>query len=70
MREKNLTVEKIQEDGLDSIPSPSTSVKILIIGRKVYLKEEGKTLLGDVNKLFVFKSLLTSSSNVLPYSLK
>ena len=70
MREKNLKVEKIQEDSLDLIPSPSTSVKILIIGGKVYLKEESKILLGDVNKLFVFKSLLTMPSNVLPCSLK
>ena len=30
-------VEKILEDSLDSIPSPSTSVKIQIIGGKVYL---------------------------------
>ena len=33
----------------------------------VYL---GKTLIGDVNKLFVFKSLLTTPSNVLPVHLK
>ena len=31
-------VEKIQEDILDSIPSPSPSVKIQIIGGKVYLR--------------------------------
>ena len=30
----------------------------------------GKTLLGDVNKLFVVKSLLTTPSNVLPVHLK
>ena len=42
------------------IPSPSPSVKIQIMGRKVYLRCKGKTLLGDVNKLFVFKSLLTT----------
>jgi hypothetical protein len=70
MRENNLKVEKIQEDSLDSIPSPSTLVKILIIGRKVYLKEEGKTLLGNFNKLFVFKSLLTTPNNALPLHLK
>ena len=29
-------VEKIGEDSLDSIPSPSPSVKIQIIGGKVY----------------------------------
>ena len=31
---------------------------------------EGKTLLDDVNKLFVFKSLVTMPSNVLPLHLK
>ena len=31
-------VEKIYEDGLDLIPSPSPSVKIQIIGGKVYLR--------------------------------
>ena len=40
------------------------------MGWKICLKCKGKTLLGDVNKLFVFNSLLTMSSNVLPYCLK
>ena len=31
-------VEKILEDSLDSNPSPSPSVKIQIIGGKVYLR--------------------------------
>jgi hypothetical protein len=31
-------VEKILKDSLDSIPSPSTSVKMQIIGGKVYLR--------------------------------
>ena len=53
---------------MDSIPSPS--VKIQIIGGKVYLRREGKTLLGDVNKLIDFKSLLTTPRNVLPLHLK
>ena len=44
-------VEKILKGSLDSIPSPSPSVKIQ----------------GDVNKLLKTKSLLTSPSNVLPY---
>jgi hypothetical protein len=33
------TVETIEEDSLDSILSPSTSVKIQIIGWKVYLRQ-------------------------------
>ena len=62
----NLTikVEKVQGDSLDSIPSPLRSVKIQIIGGKVYFSCIGKTLLGVVNKLLKTKSLLTSPSNV------
>ena len=52
--------EKIYEDSLDSIPSPSPSVKIQIMSRKVCLRCE----------LFVFKSLLTTPNNILPYYLK
>ena len=36
---KTFKVEKILEDSLDSIPSPSLSVKIQNIGGKVYLIE-------------------------------
>ena len=49
-------VEKILKGSLDSILLPSPSVKIQIMGGKVYLRCKGKTLLGIVNKLFVFKS--------------
>jgi hypothetical protein len=63
-------VEKILKGSLDSIPSPSPSVKIQIMGGNVSLRCKGKTLLGDVNKLFETKSLLTSPSNVKPYYLK
>ena len=59
-------VEKILKDRLDSIPSPSPSVKIQIMGGKVCLRCKGKTLLD----IFVFKSMFTSPSNVLPYYLK
>ena len=62
-------VEKILKGSLDSISSPSPSVKIQIMGGKVCLRCKGKTLLGIVNKLFVFKSLLKTSSNVLPLHL-
>ena len=62
-------VENILKGILDSIPSPSPSVKIQIMGGKVCLMCEGKTLLGIVNKLLKIKSLLTSPSNVLPYYL-
>ena len=47
-----------------SIPSPSPSVKIQIIGGKHCLRCKCKTLLGVVNKLLKTKSLLTSPSNV------
>ena len=63
-------VENFLKGSLDSIPSPSPSLKIQIMGGKVCLRCKGKTLLGIVNKLFVFKSLLTSPSNVLPHNLK
>ena len=49
------------------IPSPSPSVKIQIMGGKVCLRCEGKTLPGVVNKFLKTKSLLTSPNNVLPY---
>jgi hypothetical protein len=45
-------------------------VKIQIMGRKVCLKSEGKTLLGRVNKLLKTKSFLTTPSNGLPLNLK
>ena len=63
-------VENILIGSLDSIPSPSPSVTIQIIGEKVCLRFKGKTLLGIVNKLLKIKSLLTSPSYVLPYHLK
>ena len=44
-------VKQILKGSLDSIPSPSPSVKIQIMGRKVCLRCKGKTLLGVVNKL-------------------
>jgi hypothetical protein len=52
-------VENILKGSLDSIPSPSTSVKIQIMGGKVCLRCKGKTFLGVVNKLFVFKIKIT-----------
>ena len=63
-------VEKILKGSLDSIPSPSPSMKIQIMVGKVCLRCKGKTLLGIVNKLLNAKSLLASPSNVLPYYLK
>ena len=38
-------VEKILKGSLNSIPSPSPSVKIQIMGGKVCLRRKGKTLL-------------------------
>ena len=64
-----IKVENFLKGSLDSIPSPSLSVKIQIMRRKVCLRCEGKTLLGIVNKLLKTKSLLTSPSNDLPYYL-
>ena len=62
--------EKILKGSLDLIPTPSSLVKIQIMGGKLCLRCKGKTLQGDVNKLFVFKSLLTMPSNVMSLYLK
>ena len=59
-------VEMNLKGSLDLIPSPSTSVRIQIMGGKVCLRHKGKTLLGIINKVLKTKSLLTSLSNVLP----
>ena len=59
-------VGNILKGSLDSITSPSPSVKIQIIA----LKRKGKTLPGVVNKLLKTKSFLTSPSNVWPYYLR
>ena len=64
---RQIKVEKILKGSLDLIPSPS--LKIQIMDGKVCLRRKGKTLLGIVSKLFVFKSLLTTPSNVLPLHL-
>ena len=53
----NLKVENFLKGDLDVIPSPSPSVKIQIMGRKVCLMCKGKTLLGLVNKLLKTKSV-------------
>ena len=63
-------VENISKGSLDSISSPSHSVKIQTMGGKVFLRSKGKTLLGIVNELLKTKSLLTSPSNVLPLHFK
>ena len=55
----SIKVEKILKSSLYLIPSPSNSVKIQIVGGKICLRCKGKILLGVVNKLVVFKSLLT-----------
>ena len=61
----NSKVENILKGSLDPITSPSTSVKVQIMGWKICLRYKRKTLLGLVNKLLKTKSLLTSPSNVL-----
>ena len=47
----------------------SPSLKIQIMGGKVYLSCKCKTLLGFVNKLLKAKCLLRLPSNILPYYL-
>ena len=60
-------LEKIKEDSLVLIPSPS--VKIQIMGGKIDLRCKSETLLDVVNKLFTLVSLLTKPKNVLPENL-
>ena len=66
MRTLSLTIIKVEilKGSLDLIQSPS--MKIQIVGGKVCLRSNGKTKLGVVNKLFVFKSLLTTLRHILP----
>ena len=42
---------KILKGSLDSIPSPSPSVQIQIMGEKVFLRSKGKILPVVVNKI-------------------
>ena len=60
--------EKILKCIMDLIPSPS--VKIQIMGEIFCLRCKGKTLMRDVNKLFVFKSLLTQCPAIFYLHLK
>ena len=53
----NFKVENILKGSLDSIPSPSPSVKIQIMGGKVFLRCKGKTLLGVDNKIWKQKNV-------------
>ena len=62
-------VEKILKGSLDSIPSPSPSVKNQIMGGKVYLRCKGKALLGVVYKLLktkMFVDITQQCSALLP----
>ena len=52
---KYFKVEQILKGSLNSISSPSFSVKTQIMGKNVCLRCKGKTLLGTVNKLFAKK---------------
>ena len=69
-QDKVAKVEKILKGSLDSIPSPLPSAKIQIMGGKVCLMCEGKTLVGVVNKLLKTRILLKLPCNVLLYYLR
>ena len=66
----SIKVEIFFKGRLDSIPTPSPSLKIQIMGGKVCLTSKGKTLLDVVNKILKTTKLLSSPINVLPYCLK
>ena len=67
MRNRFAKVESFLKASLNSISSPSSSVKIQIMDGKVFLRCKGKTMLRIINKLLKPESLLTSPSKVLPY---
>ena len=52
---ENPKVEKILKGSLNLVPSPFTSMTTQIMGGKVFLRCEGKTLLDVVSKLFISK---------------
>ena len=55
-----LKLENILKDSLDSIPSPSPSVKIQIMGGKVCLSCIGQTLLGG-QQTFCFQKFVDNA---------
>ena len=57
----NFKGKKMYEDSLDSIPSPSSWVKIQIIGGKVYLRCNKANHYWVMSTNFFFKSFLTTS---------
>ena len=67
---KSSKVEKILKRSLDSVPSPSPSVKIQIM--KICLRCRGKTLLGKLLKQWFcwHHPATTSPSTVLPFYLE
>ena len=60
-------VEKILKGSLDSISSPSPSVKIQIMGGKVCLRCKGKTLLGVVIKLLKIKKFVENAQQCFAF---
>ena len=65
---KIIKVKKILKGSLDSIPSPSPSVKIQIMGGEVCLRYKGKTLLGVVNKLFCFQKFVDNTQQCFAFT--
>ena len=63
-------VEKILKGRLDWIPSPSPSVKIQIMGRKVFLRCKSDHFWALSTNFLFSKVLLITPGNVLPLHLK
>ena len=59
-------VKKILKDSMDSISSPSPSLKIQIMGGKVCLSCEKQNIAGCCQQTFEYKTFVTLPSNVLP----
>jgi hypothetical protein len=60
-------LEKILTGSLNSILSPSPSVKIQIMGGKICLRCKGETLLGVVNKLFKTKKFVDNTQQCFAF---
>ena len=61
-------VEKIKEDRLDSIPSPSTSVKIQIIGGKSLLEVIRQNIAGWCQQTFCFEKFVDNAQQCFAFT--
>ena len=65
--EKTIKVENILKGNLDLISSPSPSVKLLIMGRKICLRHKGKTLL-DTQQTFCIQKFVDNAQQCFAFT--